>query len=451
MEVFRCNARLLRQLGLVSLGNIRSTKTQLPRFQHRAFASVTEASSTSSDTSPLQQSNPLNVQPKRSSVPYRKFNPIFLRDSCTCPRCVDPSSKQKNFQTTEIPENISIKSAETLPNRDVKITWSNDIPSWGPDHVSVIPQSFIDIHSTRTGINLDRSHERIGQFWDTEKIASELQYVDYNEYLNKDEILYLALFQLRRYGLLLVRGVPDSEKAVEEITGRIGNLRDTFYGRTWDVKSVPKAKNVAYTSQYLGLHMDLCYMADPPGFQFLHCLRNTCEGGASIFSDSFRAAASLKRGHFNNLCKTETAFHYRNAGEHYYHTHKVIELATRHPTTIKYINWSPPFQAPYDLTPHMQRKEFNNHLQAAREFASLIESPENMFEYKLQEGECVIFNNRRVLHGRRGFDTGTGERWLKGAYVDTDVFMSRFRVLNERFRAESKKIDEMAKYVNPKS
>jgi gamma-butyrobetaine dioxygenase len=73
-----------------------------------------------------------------------------------------------------------------------------------------------------------------------------------------------------------------------------------------------------------------------------------------------------------------------------------------------------------------------------REFSSLVESEDNLYEYRLQEGECVIFNNRRVLHGRRQFDTATGMRWLKGAYIDTDVFMSKWRVLSEKFGPEGK-------------
>jgi hypothetical protein len=58
----------------------------------------------------------------------------------------------------------------------------------------------------------------------------------------------------------------------------------------------------------------------------------------------------------------------------------------------------------------------------------------------MQEGECVIFNNRRVLHGRKAFDAEGGERWLKGAYVDTDVLMSRWRVLNEKYKAQGDEI-----------
>ncbi|KAH8803231.1 hypothetical protein F5884DRAFT_756520 [Xylogone sp. PMI_703] len=445
--MFRYSIRPLRQLGVNVKGAVRSSKVQFPQFPRRTYAEISEVTNVPADTS----SSEGNRQPKTKTYrPFKlsSFHPVWLRDACTCPRCVDPSSKQKNFQTAEIPEKISIQKEETLPNGDVKITWSKDIPSWGPDHTTTIPHSFLRTHSTRALINIDRSQQQVGQFWDAEKISNKLQYVDYHDYLTNDETLYTALFQLRSHGLLLVRGVPESEKAVEEITGRIGTLRDTFYGRTWDVKSVPKAKNVAYTSQFLGLHMDLCYMVNPPGFQFLHCLRNTCEGGASLFSDSFQAANSLTAEHFTNLCTSYTAFHYRNAGEHYYQYHKVIDLASRYPLEIKYVNWSPPFQAPYPLTPAMQKSGFSEHLEAIREFRSRIESPENLFEYRLQEGECVIFNNRRVLHGRREFDTETGERWLKGAYVDTDVFMSKFRVLNERYGEERKKINEKAKYVN---
>ena len=62
-----------------------------------------------------------------------------------------------------------------------------------------------------------------------------------------------------------------------------------------------------------------------------------------------------------------------------------------------------------------------------------MSAQENVFEYRLKEGECVVFDNRRVLHARRAFDASQGERWLKGAYVDDDVFFSRLRVLQERF------------------
>ena len=47
------------------------------------------------------------------------------------------------------------------------------------------------------------------------------------------------------------------EKTVSNIGTRIGALRNTFYGLTWDVKSKSGANNIAYTEQMLGMHQDL--------------------------------------------------------------------------------------------------------------------------------------------------------------------------------------------------
>jgi gamma-butyrobetaine dioxygenase len=41
----------------------------------------------------------------------------------------------------------------------------------------------------------------------------------------------------------------------------------------------------------------------------------------------------------------------------------------------------------------------------------------------------VVFDNRRVLHGRAAFDPATGHRHLQGFYVDRGEFDSRLRVL----------------------
>lgn len=60
-----------------------------------------------------------------------------------------------------------------------------------------------------------------------------------------------------------------------------------------------------------------------------------------------------------------------------------------------------------------------------------LEAVEAVFEQKLEAGTAVIFDNRRIVHARREFENRGGERWLRGAYVDTDAFRSRLRVLME--------------------
>ena len=45
----------------------------------------------------------------------------------------------------------------------------------------------------------------------------------------------------------------------------------------------------------------------------------------------------------------------------------------------------------------------------------------------------IVFNNRRMLHGRRAFNSvADGSRWLRGCYVNIDEFANRFNLLDRR-------------------
>lgn len=79
-------------------------------------------------------------------------------------------------------------------------------------------------------------------------------------------------------------------------------------------------------------------------------------------------------------------------------------------------------------------------------FGNLLNDDKNQFEVKLKEGEVVVFHNRRVAHARRKFDTASGERWLKGAYVDGDVFKSRLRVLAEKYKKQPTMLNSFVDY-----
>ena len=66
---------------------------------------------------------------------------------------------------------------------------------------------------------------------------------------------------------------------------------------------------------------------------------------------------------------------------------------------------------------------------ALRTFAAVIRDSALECRYRLSPGELLIFDNRRVLHGRAAFDPATGGRHLQGCYVDRDQLLSRIRVL----------------------
>lgn len=384
---------------------------------------------------------------------------------------MDPSSSQKSYHTTDIPDNI--KPTARLSKKDPRVfevEWENDIADWSKDHVT---QFYRNDHVQPRDTPYHPIAPVKKRIWNAKhvrQVSEKKAFVDFNDYANKDDALHATLEQIGCWGIVFLENVPDSEKAIEEITGRIGLLKETFYGRTWDVKSIPQAKNIAYTHQYLGLHQDLMYVSNPPHLQILHSLRARAPGGESMFSDGFWAAFELLRQDrkaFDVLTKYRVPFHYRNDSQSYVKWRPTIELGARaNPTTpithpeqqleefsadtatgfgIHAINYSPPFQAPWigthmsnDMFPSarhepLSRSQFDELFSALAHFRRILEDPANMLELRLEEGQAVIFDNRRVLHARREFDNTKGERWLKGAYVDDDVFYSRWRVLAAKF------------------
>ena len=377
------------------------------------------------------------------------FDSIWLRDSCACPRCVDPSSSQKNFQTADIPLNIqgSCQVTSELEDSDVAlINWRNDIVGWPEGHQTALSVDFLrqalqQERKIQTS-QYDRSSNRL---WNNRTMSREAQFLDYNSYMTSEKTLFTTLKALHTHGLVFLHNVPDtiatdSSLSVANIVERIGSIRHTFYGRTWDVKSVPQAINVAYTNVFLGMHMDLCYLDNTPHLQFLHSMRARAPGGESMFSDSFHAAEIIRRDEpelWDALRTFPVVYNYFNAGQSYRQVRPTVVLENQDDPSspIRWLNWSPPFQGPFanDIGTVGNGKALRTYHAAVQKFNEIVNSPENVFELRMDEGTCVIFDNRRTLHARRSFDSTKGERWLKGSYMDRDVFASKLAVLGQTY------------------
>lgn len=134
------------------------------------------------------------------------FHPVFLRDSCTCEKCVNPSSTQKNFQTTDIPKNIKAGSLDVSPEGIVEIVWENDIPGFEPGHKSIFSPKFFEVHSSPSNLHKSLCENVRPRLWDKETITRELEYVNYEDYMNTDQGLFRAVGQVSRYPKSLKQG-----------------------------------------------------------------------------------------------------------------------------------------------------------------------------------------------------------------------------------------------------
>ena len=166
-------------------------------------------------------------------------------------------------------------------------------------------------------------------------------------------------------------------------------------------------------------------------------------GGTSLFVDAFAAASALRATHpadFARLVETPVPFQYINGTRHLHHAHPTISLGPASTSSdgephITAVSYSPPFQAP------LSRDTLSAFYDALGRFAALVEVPTAVYTHQLSEGDAVVFDNRRVLHGRTAFEDRSGpenvvgkepNRWLKGCYFEGDLMASHGRVLRDK-------------------
>jgi len=199
-----------------------------------------------------------------------------LRDACPCPKCIDPSTRQRYHTSPEayreiqgsafstgVPDESMIQYCETKEGEGLQIVWA-------PDHTVFFPLSRLEDIAVPGPTLANRLPNR-GQrrLWTRKTLEStghlHVMYEDLESLDKRDQTLYHTLQQLHRYGIVVIKGVPtekteNADCSLREVMTLIGEIRNTFYGETWNVRNVPNSKNVAYTDVNLGLHADLLYV-----------------------------------------------------------------------------------------------------------------------------------------------------------------------------------------------
>ncbi|KFA60982.1 hypothetical protein S40285_02742 [Stachybotrys chlorohalonatus IBT 40285] len=376
------------------------------------------------------QWNPRGIFGKNYRGKSTKSSAATLRTFCHCELCRNKANGQRTFTESAIDPNIRIASVEALPEGlrinftseekrlDKEGTHTSDWP-WHRLLAAVKYHVFRGNPPSETRIHLRTKVS----YWDAAMLEKRIASIDYSRFKEFDG-KWDVITQLCHLGIVIVKNVPLKEESVSAVAERIGPVRETFYGRTFDVKAKPNPDNVAYTAESLGLHQDLLYLHSPPKIQILHCMENTCEGGLSLFSDGERAAtallATLGADHplVKALMERKVPYQYYAGGRNYYQARRVLEYSAGQ---LQKVYWSPPFvgdstRRDMDFTPEWIR--------AARVFEDMINAEDAVFKFRLEPGDCVLFDNMRVMHGRTAFDSGTGSRWLRGAYISNEDFLS---------------------------
>jgi gamma-butyrobetaine dioxygenase len=226
-------------------------------------------------------------------------------------------------------------------------------------------------------------------------------------------------------GFALLSGVPVEPGSVAEVARRFGAVRETNYGRVFDVRVSVDATNLADTALPLSAHTDNPYRRPTPTLQLLHCLASEVEGGETVLVDGFavvKRLASEAPDRLALLARTPIRYAYRDASAELATDVTVVTLdAGGSPVALHLNNRSKgvPAGAPEQVAEWYE---------AYLAVLTLVDDPAQRLVFRLEPGDLVLFDNERVLHGRAGFSSA-GARHLQGCYADRDGLLSTLAVL----------------------
>jgi len=348
-----------------------------------------------------------------------RYPAVWLRDNCPCPECLAPGTGQKLTDITGIPNGLAIARTEDA-GESVLVTFAPD------QHRSAFSRSWLVEHALGDGADGDGRTEDDKELWLPADLDAGLPAMSWRGYLagGKAEALEAVL----RLGFVLLRDVPAEPGMVLEVAASFGYVRETNYGRLFDVRVEPAPGNLAFTSRAIRPHTDNPYRDPAPTVQLLHCLRAAGEGGDTGLVDGFAAAAELRATDaesFDTLARMPIPFGYIDKETELRASLPLIQLSPRGRVRgVRFNNRSMrPLRRPY--------AEVIAFYTAYRRWAALLARPERQLSLRLAPGDCLVFDNTRVLHARTAFSMSAGERrrHLQGCYADLDGLASTLAVL----------------------
>lgn len=259
--------------------------------------------------------------------------------------------------------------------------------------------------------------------------GGELPAAGFDDICHNPSSLRAWLQQIACYGFARLSGGPVADQALFKVVDLFGYVRETNYGRLFEVRTEVNPVNLAYTGLGLQAHTDNPYRDPVPTVQVLYCLESSAQGGENMVVDGFAVATKLQHENpewFDVLSQYCVRFEYCGSDGVMLRARKpMIELAPDGELiAVRFNNRS---AAAITDVPFEKMELF---YAAYRRMAEIIDDESMQVMFRLNPGDCFVVDNTRVLHARKGY-SGVGSRWLQGCYADKDALYSRLSSLEK--------------------
>ena len=332
---------------------------------------------------------------------------LALRDGCPCLECRHPVSGQRLFESARVLRRV--RAAEVCAEADGSLA-----VEWDDGHRSVFPAS-----------SFGEEPSRAIRLWDSSLADDGLTAYRWANIAQSGEARRAWLEHAAVLGFSLLRGVPVEPGYVERVAALFGAVRETNYGRVFDVSVTVGAANLADTALPLSPHTDNPYREPAPTLQLLHCLASEVDGGETLLVDGYATVERLRRTapeKLATLAREPIRYAYRD--DHADLSARVPVVSLDAAGAVAALHLNNRSKGIPDGDPERVASWYDAYLS----LVALVESPEQQVVFRLEPGDVVLFDNLRVLHGRTGF-ASTGSRRLQGCYADRDGLLSTLALL----------------------
>lgn len=352
----------------------------------------------------------------------RRFHAIWLRDNAIDGATRDPVNGQRLITLADLSPEVSIGAAD-VDEGTLSLTFQPDGHEATYDLAWLMAHAYDRPQPRNTGQLADGV-----EVWDG-ALNADVPTGDFGALVSGDAARRDWLGALRRYGFAKVTGLPVEEGNLYKVVDLFGYVRETNYGRHFEVRTEVNPVNLAFTGLGLQAHTDNPYRDPVPSIQVLSCLDNSAEGGQNMVVDGFACALRLKEQNpegFDLLAKYTARFSYSgSAGVKLQSRRPMIELdpdGTLRAVRFNSRSIAPLVDIPFD--------DMEGYYAAYRQLSDIIDDAAMEVTFKLEPGEAFVVDNTRVLHARKGY-SGEGSRWLQGCYADKDGVLSTLAALEE--------------------
>ena len=356
-----------------------------------------------------------------------RFHAIWLRDNAQDDETRDQINGQRLIALKEIPSETWVSDARVEADSLV-ITFKPENKVVRYDFDWLMENNYDEVKNLKRGW-ISQDHET----WD-----ADLAFVpscDFDKLIKRNILTLKWLANVRKYGFGKITNGPITEGALFKVIELFGYVRETNYGKHFEVRTEVNPSNLAFTGLALQAHTDNPYRDPVPTLQLLYCLESSAAGGENMLVDGFKAITRLREEneeYFDLLSNYSARFEYKNNKDvHLKSRRPIIELSSNGELlAIRFNNrsMSAVNDVPFD--------KMENWYSAYRRLGEIIDDPNMEITFRLNPGEAFIVDNTRVLHARKGY-SGTGKRWLQGCYSDKDGLNSAFYSLEKALAKES--------------